>query len=177
MKSAKPIIFVATASMVFLGVVVFLSQSGYFLKAQTSFPPPYPETNARGDPILAVFEGRVPCPSPDCEKMKVGLVLYYAPDTKAPTTYWLGIVSVGRGNDRIVTQGTWTARRGARDYPDAEVYELDANASPDLRRYWRVNDDVMLPLDQSMSPKAGNSAWGYMLSRYAGPYGPRVYQR
>jgi len=55
------------------------------------------------------------------------------------------------------------------------VYELDAGAPKDLQRHWRVSEDVLLPLDQSMRPLAGNAAWGYMLSRYDAPYGPRTY--
>jgi len=171
MSLARSIVFLAVASVVFLTLVVFLNQAGYF-KAHGSLEPPYPETNARGEPILAVFEGRIPCAS-GCEKMKVGLVLYYDRDTKVPTTYWLGIIGVGIGNDRVVTQGAWTISRGATEYPEAMVYELDAKANPDLRRFWRVNDDILLPLDRNMTPKAGNAAWGTMLSRDAEPYGPK----
>jgi len=45
----------------------------------------------------------------------------------------------------------------------------------DLRYVWRVSDDVALPLDERMAPRPGNSGWGYMLSRYDAPYGPRTY--
>jgi hypothetical protein len=142
--------------------------------ATLTFDPPYPETNANGDPILAEFEGRIPSSSTDYEKLKVGLVLYQDRNAKTPTTYWLGIIGMA-GNARVVTQGKWTIHRGVKDYPDATTYELDAAAPPDLRRYWRVSEDILLPLDENMSPKPGNAAWGYMLSRYAEPYGPRTY--
>ncbi len=46
---------------------------------------------------------------------------------------------------------------------------LPPTAPHDLRRHWRVSEDVLLPLDASMRPLVGNSAWGYMLSRYAAP--------
>jgi hypothetical protein len=139
-----------------------------------TFEPPYPQLNAAGDPIRAVFEGRIPCSSPNCERRKVGLVLYEHAATRTPTTYWLGLIGL-TGNDRIVIQGTWTIRQGVKDFPEAVVYELDASAPDDLQRHWRASEDVLLPLDQSMRPLAGNAAWGYMLSRYAAPYGPRTY--
>ncbi|MGB8765434.1 MAG: hypothetical protein WCD07_11685 [Burkholderiales bacterium] len=107
--------------------------------------------------------------------MKVWLVLYQNRNTKAPTTYWLGVVGVGKGNDRTVTQGTWILHRGVKDYPEAVVYELDSNTPQDLRYYWRLNENILLVLDQNMSPKAGNGAWGYMLSRDTAPYGPKTY--
>jgi hypothetical protein len=142
---------------------------------QISFDPPYPERNASGDSVFAVYEGRTPCSAEGCEKLKVALVLYRNPATQAPTTFWLGRIGVGQGNDRIVTQGTWSVLHGVQDYPEAVVYALDAGTDAELRYFWRVNEDILLVLDQNMRPKAGNAAWGYMLSRYAAPYGPRTY--
>jgi hypothetical protein len=109
--------------------------------------------------------------------MKVGLVLYGNRSTGAPATYWLGVVAVAAGDERAISQGTWTIGSGVQAYPEAVVYELDSNAPADLRHYWRVNGDILLPLDQDRNPKVGNAAWGYMLSRYAAPYGPRTYVR
>lgn len=139
-----------------------------------TFDPPYPGTNANGDPILADFEGRIPCNVAGCRTSKVSLVLYQNRKTKAPTTYWLGVVDVP-ADERVVTQGKWTTRRGVKGYPKALVYELDAAAPQNLRRFWRVSEDILLPLDQNMKPIPGNAAWGTMLSRYAEPYGPRTY--
>src|SRR5215510_15620404 len=68
-----------------------------------TFEPPYPQLNAAGDPILAVFEGRTPCPSPNCGRRKVGLVLYEHSATRTPSTYWLGLIGL-TGNDRLVIQ-------------------------------------------------------------------------
>ena len=59
-----------------------------------------------------------------------------------------------------------------KGYPEATLYELDANADAALRLYWRVNDEILLPVDEGRTPKAGNAGWGYMLSRNAAPYGP-----
>lgn len=176
MPLSKPIIIFLVALIV-LGTGVYLFQKGYFHKKQTTFDPPYPEVNTNEDPILAVFEGRIPYTGPCdvCEKIKISLVLYQDKETKKPSTYWLGQVVVGEGNDRIVTQGSWILRRGIKGYPSAEVYMLDENTPEELRMYWRVNEDILLPLDKNMAPKVGNSAWGYMLSRYKEPYGPRTY--
>jgi hypothetical protein len=132
-----------------------LFQRSYFQRAAVTFDPPYPQRNADGDPIRAIYEGRTPCPVADCPRLKIGLVRYHDAKESAPTTYWLGVVGT-QGNDRVVASRTWTTRRGVRGYPDAVVYELDANAALELRHYWRVNEDILLVLDQSMNPKVGN---------------------
>jgi hypothetical protein len=167
----------AAAAVLAVGIAVAWLQLGNNRQTTLTFDPPYPETNASGDPILGVFEGRIPCAVEGCEKMKVGLVLYADRAAGTPTTYWLGVVAVAAGDERAISQRIWTIGSGVKAYPDAVVYELGANAPADLRRYWRLNGDILLPLDQKRSPKVGNSALGYMLSRYAAPYGPRTYVR
>jgi hypothetical protein len=175
MKLSKRAMFLVAVAVIASAGFFALFQRSYFQRAAVTFDPPYPQLNAAGDPILAVFEGRTPCPVANCERLKVGLVLYHDQKESSPTTYWLGLIGTS-GNDRLVTSGTWTIRRGVENYPDAVVYELDANAALDLRYYWRVNEDIVLLLDRSMHPRVGNAAWGYMLSRYAEPYGPRTYR-
>ncbi len=177
MKLSRKTIILIIPIIIILGVVFWLFQNGYFHKAPTTFEPPYPEVNANGDTILAVFEGRVSCPVVICVggRMKVQLTLYQNQETKAPTTYWLGLIG-SKGNDRIVTQGALTVRHGVKDYPQAVVYELDSNANRDFRYYWKVNDDILFLLDENLSPKVGDNAWGYMLGRYNAPYGPREYK-
>jgi hypothetical protein len=142
---------------------------------QTTLEPPYPERNSAADPILAVFVGRIPCAVKGCNMRKIELVLYGRDDGQAPTTYWLGQTGVGMGNDRLVQQGTWTARHGVQEYPDALVYALDSSADRSLQYLWRVTDEILLVLDQNMRPRAGNGAWGFMLSRNCAPYGQRTY--
>ena len=71
--------------------------------------------------------------------------------------------------------GTWAHDRAVPGYPDALVYVLDDRADPSLRRLWRVTDDILLVLDEERRPRAGNAAWGNMLSRDPAPYGPRTY--
>jgi hypothetical protein len=142
---------------------------------QTTFDRPYPERNSAGDPIVAVFDGRIPCAVQGCEMRKVELVLYGRDAGRIPTSYWLGQVEVGMGNDRLVQQGAWSTRRGLQEYPDGLVYQLDSSADPTLQYLWRVNDEILLVLDQNLRPKVGNAAWGFMLSRDCAPYGPRTY--
>jgi hypothetical protein len=175
MRPWKTAIGMAVATTLGIACLALWWHDSPLRRVTVVFEPPYPQFNAAGDPILAVFEGRIPCDEANCELRKVGLVLYERPVREAPSTYWLGIVGVGLGNDRTVIQGTWTVREGVKDFAEAVVYELDANAPEDLQRHWRVSDDVLLPLDHGMRPRAGNAAWGYMLSRYRAPYGPRTY--
>jgi hypothetical protein len=172
MTRAKSAIAWALAAIAALAVILIVLNHHRDRLVSATFDPPYPGRNANGDPIRAVFEGRIPCS--DCDRLKVQLVLYERANERAPTTYWLGIVGTS-GNDRLVTQGTWEIRRGVEGYPEALVYALDQHADEDVRYFWRVNDNILLLLDRRMSPKAGNGAWGYMLSRYDAPYGPRTY--
>jgi hypothetical protein len=174
MKLSKSVIAAAVAAIAAVAMILVLLNNHQHRLISATFDPPYPETNANGDPIRAVLEGRIPCSITDCERLKVQLVLYENRKEKTPTTYWLGIVGTS-GNDRVVTQGAWEIRRGVEGYPEALVYALDQHADEDVRYFWRVNDNILLLLDRRMSPKAGNGAWGYMLSRYDAPYGPRTY--
>ena len=174
MRLSKAAIGLTAAAAIVIAGLAAWWHNGRPRPTTVTFEPPYPQFNASGDPILAVFEGRIPCSSPHCERRKVGLVLYEDSATRTPSTYWLGLVGL-TGNDRIVIQGSWTIRKGVKDFPEAVVYELDAGAPDDLQRHWRVSEEVLLPLDQSLRPLPGNAAWGYMLSRDDAPYGPRTY--
>ena len=161
--------------LVVLAAAAILVKQPWASSEPVAFKPPFPELSSTGEPIRAVYEGRVPCERP-CQVLKVSLVLYGNPSSGAAGTYWLGLVQVAVSDDRIVRNGAWTTRRGAAGAPDATVYELDVNAPAGLRRYWAVSNDVLLPLDdQTMSPRVGTGAFGYVLSRYSGTYGPRTY--
>jgi hypothetical protein len=142
-----------------------------------TFDPPYPEHNAAGDAILAVHEGRVPCSVSACERLKVQLVLYSRAPGSPPTSYWLGIVGA-QGNDRVMSSGGVRTGSGVASYPEAVVYTLDQPSGTGLEfnSLWRVSDDILLPLDAQLRPRPGNGAWGTMLSRYTGTYGPRRYE-
>jgi hypothetical protein len=159
----------------FLVATLALVGCAHHNRVQTTFDPSYPEHNGAGEPIVAVFEGRIPCAVQGCEMRKVELVLYGRDAGQLPTTYWLGQVGVGIGNALQVQQGTWSTGRGVQEYPDGLVYALDSGADPSLQRFWRVNDEILLVLDQNLRPRAGDGAWGFMLSRNCAPYGPRTY--
>lgn len=163
----------ATRTILLSNLVLALSGCVHTNTVQTTFDPAYPERNRAGDPIVAVFEGRIPCPIRGCDKLKVELVLYGRDSGRIPTTYWLGQVSTG--DDPLVQQGAWTTHRGLQQYPDGLVYQFDTNADANLQYLWRVNDEIVLVLDQNLRPKVGNAAWGFMLSRDCMPYGPRTY--
>ena len=92
-----------------------------------------PGDNARGDPVFAVFESRIPCA--DCEKIKFALALYRDRDTQAPTTYKLARVYVAKTDDRIVEE-----RRRLEQSPAARN---------SIRRRWCTG---------SMRPRRRNSA-------------------
>lgn len=164
-----------TSSTVLSVLITLLAGCAHHQPVRTTFDPPYPERNDAGEPIVAAFFGRIPCAVARCEMRKVELVLYGREPGQVPPTYWLGQVGVGSGNERIVETGTWKGKRGLQGYPDGYVYVLDSPTDRSLRYLWRVNDEVLLVLDESMRPKAGNAAWGYMLSRECAPYGPRTY--
>ena len=149
MKLSRRSLASVVLACVFMAGAGLLFQKYWLDQAPSSFDPAYPAVNAQGDPILAVYEGRTPCP--DCQTaqlVKMQLVLYHNRETATPTTYWLGLVKVGEGNVRWVHQGSWTERRGVAGYPEAIAYELDANSPAGRRAYWHVNDDILLVLDE-----------------------------
>ena len=131
--------------------------------------PLYPPRGKDGQPMLASFQGRVPCDVPDCDKTKVVLVLYGSPDAGAGS-YWLGLVDVDGTDDRIEVVGRWALEQGIRGYPDGLVYQLDSRAPARFQRHWRVNEDILLPLEGD-TPQVGNASWGWMLSRDPAPMG------
>ncbi len=155
----KKIIFIASIAAMMLGC-------GYFRKAPVAFEPWYPAVNENGDPVLAVYEGRVPCMAiPDCNKIKVGLALYQSTQTKSPTTYLLARVAVGTGNDRVTNAGTLTITQGTSLDQKAVVYQLDTNAPEEFRSYWVVSSDILFMLDHDRAPRVGDAAYSFVLNK------------
>ena len=142
-----------------------------------TFDPPYPERDAGGATIMARFEGRISplTPARGDEKLKVSLVLYHDPKSRAPASYWLGVVGE-RGNERIVSTGAWRLSKGAAGYPDAVTYVLDDKSPAGLRHFWQAGENVLLILDEAGAPRPGDASWGMMLSRETSPYGPKTYE-
>jgi hypothetical protein len=129
----------------------------------TTVEPWYPTTNKNGDVIFAVFESRIPCD--DCEKIKFALALYMDSETKAPTTYQMSRVYVGKGNDRTINEGTWTISQGTNLDNQAIVYQLDTNVPQEFRSFWAIGDDILFILDQKMNPRVGTAGYSYALNR------------
>lgn len=149
-----------------VSILVMMSGCSYFKKAPATLEPWYPAVNENGDPVLAVYEGHIPCMAiPDCNKIKVGLALYQSAQTKLPTTYLLARVVVGTGNDRITNSGTLTQTHGTALDPQVVVYQLDANAPQEFRLYWVIGRDILFMLDQNRNPRVGDTAYSYVLNR------------
>lgn len=123
----------------------------------------YPSVNEDGDPVFAVFGSRVPCS--DCERLKFALVLYRDRKTHTPTTYRMARVYVGKGDDRIVNQGTWSIIHGTRLDSQAVVYRLDGQAPEEFRHFWAIGDDILFILDRNLSPRVGDAGYSYALNR------------
>jgi hypothetical protein len=137
---------------------------------QTDPEPWYPPSNQAGDPVLAVYEGRVPCTDPakrGCDKVKLALVLYQDVRSGAPTTYRLAQVYVAEEpeGERIVAEGTWSISHGTRLDPEASVYQLDAQAPAAWRSYWAIGPDILFILDDQRVPRVGTASWSYVLNR------------
>ena len=157
----KKIIILILILIILLGGGFWLVQKGYLFNTYVPQPLYRPEANYPG--LVGIFEGRVPCD--DCEKIKIFLVLYQDPEKKTPTTYKLGRVYVGKGNDRTMTEGNWTILHGTKTNPNAIVYQLDQNTPVELGSYLAVDKNILLLLDKDMNPKVGNASWSYTLSR------------
>jgi NlpE N-terminal domain len=127
------------------------------------FPQWYPETNANGDPVLGVFENKLPCT--DCEKIKFALALYKDAQTNLPTTYVMARVYVSKNNDRLMNSGNVSVIHGTALDSEATVYQLDSNAPGEFRLFWKMDDNLLFILDENLTPRVGNAAYGYVLNR------------
>ena len=120
------------------------------------------------DSLVGVFEGRTPCGAlfvefagyqgPSCEKMKWWLALHRNPQDGSPTTYEFD-------GTRVTRRGTWTITRGTATQPDAIVYRLATELPQQWIAFQRVDDNVLLFLDQDLRVMVGDASWGYVLSR------------
>lgn len=139
----------------------------------------YPERNAAGDPLMAVFESRFPCLDEearsiaDCQRVKVALAIYRDAGTGAPTSYLMSRVYVGdeRSDDRRLSAGALTLTEGAPFDYRAQVYRLDSGAPPEFRSFWRVSDDILFLLTSDGRPRVGDAGHSYALNRVAGTKG------
>ncbi len=157
--------------IIILFVVLLVAGGFWFIKKHYSstapvvLPPWYSETDANGDPVVGVFENKLPCYEPGCEKIKFALVFYQKPGAKYPTSYRMDRIYVAKGDDRTVNEGTLTATHGMKLYPEAVLYHLDDHVPQEFRSFWVVSPDVLFILDEAGNPRVGNAAYGYALNR------------
>jgi len=109
------------------------------------------------------FEGKLPCVG--CERVKVLLTLHLDLETRAPTTYVLERIHVGRGDARTITRGSWSRSVGTSWDDDAVVYTLAGDTPDELSRWLALRDNLLLLLDPDLEPRVGDGAHNYTLSR------------
>jgi hypothetical protein len=159
-----------TARIVRVLLLLTLSGCMYQQRHSTIPEPWYPSANENGDPIFAVFEGRIPCTDPEligCDKIKVALVLYQDSHSKIPTTYKLARVYVATSPEgsRVVVDGALTVTHGTKLDPNATVYRLDASAPREFQAYWSIGQNILFILDNDLNPRVGTAGWSYVLNR------------
>lgn len=128
------------------------------------FPAWYPLANADGDAAFADFENHTPCSVEGCDRLKLGIVLY-RDAYGAPTTYIMSRVHVAVSDERTVNTGTWSIEQGTALDPDATVYRLDTGAPAEFQLFWAIGDDILYVLDDDLTPRVGDAAYGYSLNR------------
>jgi hypothetical protein len=122
----------------------------------------WPAADATGLPLIAVYQGRLPCSLPDCDQVATLLALY---GREAPVSFWLARVFGDGADQRSTVTGPLSLSTGIPLNPEAPVLTLGAGAPENLRRLWQVGDEILLPLDAALKPVPGTADWGRMLSR------------
>lgn len=123
-----------------------------------------------GPGVFGVFEGRGPCQGiakelridvhPGCAKTKWRLTLYQDAATGQPTSY----KAEGTLHRRSAREGAWSIVKGADGQPEAAVYRLTTDNSPDLLLL-KGDDGVLFLLDQNRKPLVGHDEFSYTLNR------------
>ena len=124
-----------------------------------------------GSHVFGIFGGRSPCAAlarelkltdtEGCVRVKWRVTLLQNPRTNQPTTYQVAS-SLTRAD---VWTGTWRIVRGAPGFPDASVYQLDADASHGPILLLRVDGNLVLFLNQQRQPLPGTADLSYTLTR------------
>ena len=124
-----------------------------------------------GPQVFGIFGGRSPCAAlarelrltdaEGCVRVKWRVTLLKDPRTNQPTTYKVDN-SLNRGR---TWTGAWRIVRGAPGFPDATVYQLDAEASHGPILLLRADDNLVLFLNQQRQPLPGTAAFSYTLTR------------
>jgi hypothetical protein len=94
-------------------------------------------------------------------RVKWRVTLLKDAQTNQPTTYR---VDSSLTRERGWT-GAWRIVRGAPGFPDATVYQLDADASHGPILLLRADDNLVLFLNQQRQPLPGTADFSYTLTR------------
>jgi hypothetical protein len=113
---------------------------------------------------IGTFEGRFPCQT--CERTKVRLTLFE--DQLSPTTYVLHEVFVGQSDSVYTTYGTWKKIEVVGS--NSVVYELNPERSAvenseSPTYYLKIDENILLLLDQNLNTRIGNASYSFTLSR------------
>jgi thioredoxin-related protein len=146
-----------------LTIVVIAFCITFCKKEEVITTPWYPEINSNGDSVLAVYESRIPCP--DCERLKLALVVYSNTQSNLPSTYRMALVYVGKNNDRLTNSGDMNVTKGTSLDSMHTVYQLTSGAPAEFRSFWKINEDLLFILDENLTPKVGDAGHGYVLNR------------
>lgn len=124
-----------------------------------------------GSQVCGVFGGRSPCaglarelklPDADgCVRVKWRVTLLKDPRTNQPTTYKVE----GSLNHARAWTGTWRIVRGAPEFPDASVYQLDGDASRGPILLLSANDNLVMFLNQPRHLLPGTPDFSDTLTR------------
>ena len=124
-----------------------------------------------GSQVFGIFGGRSPCAgvarelkltdAEGCVRVKWRVTLLKDPRTNEPTTYKVDN-SLNRGRSWT---GAWRIVRGAPGFPDATVYQLDAEASHGPILLLGGDDNLVLFLDRQRQLLPGTADLSYTLSR------------
>ena len=124
-----------------------------------------------GAHVFGIFGGRSPCAGlarelkltgeDSCVRVKWRVTLLKDPQTNQPTTYR---VDSSLTRERGWT-GAWRIVHGAPGFPDATVYQLDADGSHGPILLLRADDNLVLFLNQQRQPLPGSADFSYTLTR------------
>ncbi len=123
----------------------------------------YPETNELGDPVSGVFESTIPCE--DCERLKFSIVIYENAQTHLLTTYLMSRIYVGKSDERITNAGSIIISTGTSLDSLRTIYRLTSGAPAEFQSFWKIDEHLLLILDENLTPMVGDAGYEFVLNR------------
>jgi hypothetical protein len=118
----------------------------YTLPGESSQPSAEEFIGTRG--LVGIYYGHLP--RDGHPRQKVTLVLLADPESDTPKAYVLERIGVAKmPNARVITKGSWKLIQDP-NRPAAVIYELDAEAPPELRDFWEVDKSTLLVLEKDL---------------------------